>query len=156
MISFLAIIAAKYLFLLSFVVAGISFFSLSATERRRLFFFGLLALPMIFCTALVASYFYDNPRPFVVEQFVPLLPHAPDNGFPSDHALLVSAIAAILMYFDRRAAVILWGITVFVAIGRVAVGVHHVADVLASMFIALLCVFIVDHLLTLTMRKIRG
>ncbi|OGZ05609.1 MAG: hypothetical protein A2845_04580 [Candidatus Lloydbacteria bacterium RIFCSPHIGHO2_01_FULL_49_22] len=156
MLPLLAIIAAKYLFLLSFVIAFFSFFKLSATERRRLFFFGLVALPMIFCTAVVASHFYDNPRPFVVLQFVPLIPHAPDNGFPSDHVLLVSAIAAIFMYFDRRAAALLWGVTLLVAIGRVTVGVHHATDVIASMLIALLCVFVVDYVLMFIMKKIYG
>lgn len=156
MLPFLSIIAAKYLFLLSFVIAGISFLKLSATERRRLFFFGLIALPIIFCSAIIAGHFYDNPRPFVVLQFVPLIPHAPDNGFPSDHVLLVSAIAAIFLYFDRRAAALLWGVTLLVAIGRVTVGVHHVTDVIASMLISLLCVFIVDHSLVFIMKKIRG
>jgi undecaprenyl-diphosphatase len=72
----------------------------------------------------------------VVGNFTPLIPHAPNNGFPSDHTLLVSAIAAICSFYSRRVGVILWVIALYVGISRVYVGVHHPVDIVGSAVIA--------------------
>lgn len=136
MINILAIIAAKYLFLLSVVIAGVYFFFLPREKQKDLLVLSLVALPLIGLTAFIAGHLYTNPRPFVVEHFVPLIPHDENNGFPSDHALLVSAIAALLYFSNRRVSAILWLVAIVVSFGRVYVGVHHTVDVLASMLIA--------------------
>ncbi len=82
------------------------------------------------------SLYYD-PRPFVVGHFTPLIPHVPDNGFPSDHALLISAIAMIGMVWNRKLGSALWVLAVLVAAARVYVGVHHTIDVAGSCIISI-------------------
>ena len=52
--------------------------------------------------ALILGHLYYNPRPFVVGNFTPLISHSVDNGFPSDHVLLASAIASILYFFSKK------------------------------------------------------
>src|SRR5919199_4897641 len=53
----------------------------------------LLVLSYVF--AQIGGFVYNDPRPFAVEHFQPLLAHAADNGFPSDHALVAAALVAL-------------------------------------------------------------
>lgn len=132
------IFGAEYLFILVILIAGIYFLPQSKVIKKEMLIFSLISLPLIYLVAVLAGHLYFNPRPFVVGNFTPLIPHVADNGFPSDHVLLVSAVSAVVMYFNRRIGLILWILTILVAISRVYVGVHHLVDVLASMFISLL------------------
>ncbi|MBX4195554.1 phosphatase PAP2 family protein [Candidatus Parcubacteria bacterium] len=100
--------------------------------------FGIFLFPISLIIAKVANHIINNPRPFVVENFTPLISHAADNGFPSDHVLLVSALAAVVTPFSRKWSLVLWFITIFVAISRVETGVHHAADVIGSIIISIL------------------
>lgn len=131
------IVGAKYAIVLAAAIAALYFFTAPRDEQKRITVFAVAALPLIFITALFAGHFYNNPRPFVVDGFTPLIPHAPDNGFPSDHMLLVSAIAAICSFYSRRIGAILWGIAIYVGISRVYVGVHHPVDIIGSAVIAI-------------------
>ena len=137
MFDLLAIFGAKYLFVFSLLSGGVYFLRISRNDQKRLLILGVISLPLIFLTALIAGHLYYDPRPFVVRHFTPLVPHDPDNGFPSDHTLLVSAVAAIISMCNRRVATILWLIAILVALSRVYVGVHHSSDVIASMIISI-------------------
>ncbi len=136
MFDILAIFCAKYLIAFSLVFATAFALKLSRKEQRSIIIFGVMAFPIIYLTALVAGHFYNNPRPFVVEHFVPLIPHGDDNGFPSDHVLLASAIASIWTIYSKRIGLILWGAALLIGIARVYVGVHHTIDVMGSALIA--------------------
>ena len=131
------IFGAKYAIILSFIVGGVYFFQSSREEQKRFALFAAIALPLMYITAKIGGHLYDNPRPFVVGHFTPLIAHDPDNGFPSDHTLLASGIAAAVFLFRRRIGLILWVIALVVAVSRVLVGVHHPIDVIGSMVIAL-------------------
>lgn len=137
------IVGAKYAIVLSLVLALWCFLKAPRDAQKRIAFFGMVALPLIYCTALIASHFYDNPRPFVVGNFTPLIPHAPDNGFPSDHMLLASAVAAIISFYSRRMGAILWVLALYIGISRVSVGVHHPLDIMGSAVIALVIALLV-------------
>lgn len=128
----LFIFGAKYLFILSFVIAGIYFLKLPWESKKKIAVFGVISIILIYGIAFIAGHLYDNPRPFVADHFTPLIPHDPDNGFPSDHVLMVSAIAAVVYFSNRKIGLILLGIGILVAISRVYVGVHHPIDVIAS------------------------
>ncbi len=136
MIDLLAIFCAKYLIALSFILGGAALLRLSKKEQRSIIIFGAIGLPFIYLTALIASHFYHNPRPFVVEHFIPLIAHADDNGFPSDHVLLASAIAAIWTIYRRRIGLVLWALALLIGVARVYVGVHHPVDIIGSIVIA--------------------
>ncbi len=142
------IFVAKYLFILSIIIAGIYFLRQSRDIQKRMVVFSVLTLILVYLFATIAGYLYYDPRPFVQENFTPLIPHTADNGFPSDHVLLVSVIAAVFSYFNKRLVVTsLWVLALLVAVGRVYVGVHHVIDVIASMFISLLSAYIIHLIL---------
>jgi undecaprenyl-diphosphatase len=83
--------------------------------------------------ATVLARVVDRPRPFVAyPQIHPFLAHAPDPGFPSDHATAAFAIAAVLLLrLGRRALPVLLAAAAL-AVSRVLVGVHYPGDVLAG------------------------
>ncbi|NDE68214.1 phosphatase PAP2 family protein, partial [bacterium] len=131
------IFSAKYLFLLVILIAGVYFLRQPRDVQKKIVIFSLISLPVIYLLAILAGHIYYDPRPFVVGNFTPLIPHAADNGFPSDHALLVSAVAAIIVYFHRRVGAVLWVLALIVSLARVYVGVHHLVDIIGSLIISL-------------------
>ncbi len=73
----------------------------------------------------------------------PLFPHAPDNGFPSDHALLTSFLAFSLWRWSRPFAAVLFANAILVGGARVLAHVHHVIDILGSYGFALVAVLVI-------------
>lgn len=142
MIDTLFIFGAKYLFVLSLIIALYVFTKLSFEERWRMIILGLTASLLALVVAIGLREIYENPRPFVVNEFEPLIPHDPDNGFPSDHTLLVATVASVVAFFHRRAALYLWLIAALVGMSRVYVGVHHFTDILGSIAISIITAFV--------------
>jgi undecaprenyl-diphosphatase len=137
------IVGAKYLFILSPLIGAWWFFKQPKEKWRSTFIYGLCTLILTFIVAKIASHLYYDPRPFIQYGFTPLIPHAADNGFPSDHTLLVSAIAAVVTFVDIRKSFWFWLVAIVVAISRVGVGVHHPIDVTGSAIIAAVCAYAV-------------
>lgn len=134
----LIIFSAKYLFLLSLFLFAWYFFMSSRELRRKIMNFGVFLLPLSYLLGLLSRSLYENPRPFVLENFEPLISHAADNGFPSDHTLLLASLAVLITFFHRKLGVTLWVITILVGVSRVMAGVHHLTDILGSIAIALI------------------
>lgn len=132
------IFGANYLYLIALIIAAFFFLRLSWQEKKQIVLFGCIALPIMYLILLLVAHFYYDPRPFVVGHFTPLVPHDPDNGFPSDHTLLLSAVASLLYPFNKRGSYLLWLFTIVVGVSRVYVGIHHPIDVIGSMIIALI------------------
>ena len=95
-------------------------------------------------------------RPFVVLHFTPLIAHARDAGFPSDHATGAGAIAAGLTFLSWRLGLVTWLVALVIAFSRVYVGVHFPQDVLAGLalgaVVAVIGVFLIVPLLTRLVR----
>lgn len=142
------IFGAKYLIFITVALAAAIFFTLSRENQKKLILLASISLPLTYLLALLARYLYENPRPFVVEHFTPLITHAADNGFPSDHALLLAAIASVFHPFTRRGSYALWILTLAVGASRVYAGVHHPIDIIGSIGIALAVTSLVHRALT--------
>lgn len=130
------IFGAKYLYLLAGVIVLVWFWKLPKEKKKEIIIFGVIALPVIYLVSKIGAWLYFDPRPFVVGHFAPLIPHDPDNGFPSDHALLMSAIASIIYPFNKKVSAGVWIIAVLVGISRVYVGIHHPIDIVGSVVIS--------------------
>lgn len=126
------IFGAKYLFVFSLFSIGVYFWFQPRYVQKKLVVLTTLSGALSFVGALLARSLYNNPRPFISEHITPLIPHAPDNGFPSDHALLVGLIASVVYPFNQRVSAALWIVAIVVAASRVFVGVHHPIDVVGS------------------------
>ncbi|MHB8490134.1 MAG: phosphatase PAP2 family protein [Candidatus Dormibacteria bacterium] len=99
------------------------------------------ALGAILAVGLTAAIgaFWDRPRPFVVEHFTPLISHAADASFPSDHLAALGAVTICVWLTSRRLGIVTAIIAAVVALARVFVGVHYVSDVVAGFVLGLMC-----------------
>jgi undecaprenyl-diphosphatase len=149
----LTIFAAKYLIFIDAVLAAVVLVWLLARRSRltvlQWFLATVVMVVLSYIFAHIGAAMYSDPRPFTQDHVKPLITHAADNGFPSDHALLAAAIVAAVLL-----AAPLW-IAPFVILGflvdwaRVGAGIHHVQDVAGStLFVALatLIAFVVVRL----------
>jgi membrane-associated phospholipid phosphatase len=106
--------------------------TLTVATVARVVALGVLA----YLVSKVLTHVIVDPRPFIEAHSQPLIPTSRDNGFPSDHALLVSALWASLWWIDRRwLGAFVVGV-VLVGLGRLGVGAHHTLDVVGSLAIA--------------------
>jgi len=88
---------------------------------------------------IVLSKAWYHDRPFVThpKQTVLLIHHAPDNGFPSEHATVAFAIAFGVLVFLPRLGILLGLFAGMIALDRIFVGVHYPADIVASFLVGL-------------------
>jgi undecaprenyl-diphosphatase len=126
----------KYLIAVSVLLIALLFFRIKKNQRKRfaiqLVLGGLLALVI----SRIVTHLYYDPRPFVSDGAKALYSSSTDNGFPSDHTLLASLLAFTALIYSRKIGAIMLALAVLVAWGRVAGGVHHAVDVLASFAIS--------------------
>jgi undecaprenyl-diphosphatase len=121
-------------------------------RRGALFAAGVEAIAASGASLLVAAavaHVIARPRPFVAHpQIHAFLAHAPDPGFPSDHATAAFAIAVtLLLRFGVRALPVLIA-AVALAVSRVLIGVHYPGDVLAGAMIGTLAAIAVHTIAT--------
>ncbi len=94
---------------------------------------GLVIGGLAFGLAQIGARLITDPRPFLVGGGPPLIPSATDNGFPSDHTLLVAVAAATVTVMDLRAGAVFWALALLVGLARVYARVHHLLDVGGSL-----------------------
>lgn len=135
--DYLIIFGAQYLYLLAVAIFAFYFIRISKEQRTKILIFSLFNLPITYVIALLAGYSYNNPRPFVSDHITPLISHAADNGFPSDHTLLVAALASILYCYNRTLGLAVFGIAILIGVSRVFAGIHHWIDIAGSFGIAI-------------------
>jgi undecaprenyl-diphosphatase len=94
----------------------------------------IVAAGLALGVAVVVARLVGRPRPFVADPRAihDFLPHAPDPGFPSDHATAAFAIATVLLLVLGRRALPVLLAAIALAVARVMVGVHYPGDVLAG------------------------
>ena len=138
----LLIFGAKYLIILPIIICGVYFLYQPKQEKKELVILGILSIVFVGLGAFIGGSLYYSSRPFVTENITPLISHSADNGFPSDHVLLVSALAVFFCLYNRKLSISLWVLTILIAYCRVAVGVHHSVDVIGSIIISVLGVAI--------------
>jgi undecaprenyl-diphosphatase len=125
------------------IISFIWFLNQSKIGRKEILIIICISFPLAFIVSKVAGHLYYNPQPFVLGHFQPLIPSKADNGFPSHHTLLVSAISTVIFIFSRRMGFVLWVLALFVGFSRVYAGVHHTIDIVGSMLISIISVTLV-------------
>lgn len=139
---------AKYLVFVSAAIAAVFFLRQPRARQKEILLFAVILLPLSYIMAKIISCFFFNPRPFVVDNLTPLIQHAADNGFPSEHTLFGAAVAAAVFHFNKKVGMLLALLATLVGAARVLAGVHHWADILGSISIVLLA-----YLMTLIFRR---
>src|SRR5690606_3446538 len=69
--------------------------------KRRAAIYGFAAAGASVFASRAVSLFYHRDRPFVSDEFQPLLYHIESNSFPSDHAAAAFGIAVMLLCFSK-------------------------------------------------------
>ncbi|CAM3602221.1 phosphatase PAP2 family protein [Deinococcus frigens] len=85
---------------------------------------------------LLLGHLIADPRPYLAEHYAPLAHVAVDNGFPSDHTLIVALLLGWAWWLDRRWWPVFAAGLLAVLLGRLAIGAHHSLAVLGSVGIA--------------------
>ncbi len=147
MLNLLIIVSAKYLYLAVVVIYAIYFLLLPKNKKKDLVILTIIALPCIYLASKIASLAYFDPRPFVVDHFIPLIPHAADNGFPSDHTLLTSAIASVVWFYNKKVSAVLWLLALVIGASRVLAGIHHPIDIAGAIVISIVTTAVIEIIL---------
>lgn len=134
----LVIFTAQYLYVLPVIYLVVAL--LFSHSRKPLLAISICAFPIAFISAKLLGLFIQSPRPFVLENIQPLIPHATNNGFPSNHTLYAMTIAMIIFTFNRKIGIALSFIALLVGISRVYAKVHHPADIFGGVVIAMVSV----------------
>ena len=137
----LTVIGAKYLIILPLLLVCWEFWRATPEERGVMLRRGILAGLLAIAFAKIGGAFYNEPRPFVARHFTPLIPHEPDNGFPSDHTLLAFTCVFLLLAQLAIPEMILAALCgLVIAASRVRSGLHSPLDIGASIVFAAIAV----------------
>jgi undecaprenyl-diphosphatase len=132
-----AVFIAQYLYIFVLLVAAIFFFTRPKAVMKSMAICGVIIAPLAYVISRISSLLYYDPRPFVIGHFTPLIAHAADNGFPSDHVLLTGAVAMIVWFYNKKLSVMLWVLALLIGWARVYAGVHHWTDIMGSIVMVL-------------------
>lgn len=128
---------AQYFVILPFIVALVVLVQLKGRHEKLYFVVKIIIAGIVaLLLARLASMIWYDPRPFVVGHFTPLLAHASDNGFPSDHTLLASLIGWVTLTYSRKYGIVTLIIALLIGVARVLAGIHHPADILGSFIVS--------------------
>lgn len=139
------VIIAQYLYFLPILYFVLTLFS--SNLKKDILKLSILAFPIAFILTKALGFVFYNPRPFVVEHVQPLVAHAADNGFPSDHTVLTMTIASIIFVYNKKFGIILALISLFVGFSRVFAKIHHPVDILGGISVATFSVYISFYIL---------
>lgn len=143
MLNVLAIVFAKYVYIVVIGIAVLYGLFQPRPTQKKMIILAVICLPVIYIVAKIGSHVFYDPRPFVAHHIKPLIPHAPDNGFPSDHELITAAFASVLFVFSKKWGIIAGVLAVLVGASRVYAQIHSPIDILGSIVISILVVWIV-------------
>jgi membrane-associated phospholipid phosphatase len=91
--------------------------------------------------------FWHRSRPFAAHPAAHVWGNrSHDPSFPSDHASAAFAIAFAVLLFDRVAGTFFLAAAVVIGVGRVFIGAHYPADVLAGCLVGLACAVVVARI----------
>jgi undecaprenyl-diphosphatase len=130
---------AKYLIFLIFLITLTAVFT--DTKRKTIILSMILAGFLALDLSAIAGALYYNPRPFVVDNIVPLIEHGADNGFPSMHTVLGVTLASVVLLYNRRLGVILLALALSVGAGRVWAHVHSWLDIAGGLVVGAIAAY---------------
>ncbi len=148
MFNQLVFFSVQYLYIVIAVIAIVFLVSKLYADRKPILILALLSsiVALVIDKALNAIVY--SPRPFVVENISPLVPHVADNGFPSEHTLFAILIAGIIFILHKKMGILLGTLAMIVGIGSVLAKVHHPIDVLGSVVIAIVSILVSSYIIS--------
>lgn len=142
--NLLIIFSAKYLYILAIIIPLVFAAKQTRKVQKEMGLFILISFPLAYISAKTFGKFFYNARPFVVENIQPLIAHAANNGFPSDHTLLTCTIGAVCYFFNKKLGLVIVLLSLLVGYARVVAGIHHQLDIWGAIVIAVFSVFLTN------------
>ena len=136
----LIVLTAKYLYLIIIFIAVIVFLKADKQDKIKLIKLAVIAGPLALIMVFISSHLFYNTRPFIVQNITPLLPHSPDNGFPSDHTLISMLVALSIYQIKKKVGILLIILAIIVGTSRVLAHIHYPVDILGSISIAMIAI----------------
>ena len=132
----LTVVVAQYALFAVAAAAAVVWLMASRSDKVGLAVEAVFAMVLVAVMVKVAGAIHVDPRPFVQNPAVkPLFPHPADNGFPSDHTALATAISVVVWQYRRGVAWAMLAISLLIGAARVAAHVHHTQDIVAALII---------------------
>lgn len=134
----LIIFGAKYLIILPVLIFAWFWFKQSKPLKLQLGWAFVAAGLLAGLADKIGSKLYYDPRPFVTHHLTPLVSHAADNGFPSEHTLLAATLATLIYFYDKKIGTATAVLAILIGASRVAAHVHSPIDIIGSLLMAAL------------------
>jgi len=129
-------IGGQYLIIVVALIAVITTLFSDKQTRQRTIVLAVLSFLIAFGIASIAGLLYYDTRPFVQDHTVPIIPHAADNGFPSNHTLYAMVAAVVILAYNKKVGILLGTLAALIGVSRVMAEIHHPIDILVSFVIA--------------------
>jgi len=149
----LIILVANYTIYVLALIAAIYWLRSNRSQKIHLAVIGAISAAISLLLIELAGAAYYDPRPFVVHHTVPLLKHAADNGFPSDHTVLATVVALVVFQASRKLGLSMLVLAVLLGVSRVTAQVHSPLDIAAALVIGALAVALAVPLANLLLKK---
>jgi len=115
---------------LAFALSFVPGVSAERALRQRFWLAVVTSITAALLLATLVTRLYSDARAFVSRSETrPLVSHAADNGFPSEHATVNFAIAGTLIWWRRWIGFIAIFLASLIGFARVFVGVHWPCDI---------------------------
>jgi undecaprenyl-diphosphatase len=134
----LIIFGAKYLFVFVVLIYAVAWLQADRQFKIRMAWALIAAGVVAALLDKIAGKLYYDPRPFVTHHLTPLVSHAADNGFPSEHTLFTMTIASVLFFYRPKLSYLAFGLALLVGIARVAAHVHSPIDIAGAIILGLI------------------
>lgn len=146
---------AKYAVFLIVLAAGVYWLTLPKKQKVQMLVFGLILGLVAFILTRIGSALYYDSRPFVDMNIQPIIPHADNNGFPSDHAALAFVAAAATFYMNKKLGIALFVLAALVGLARVLGYIHSVTDILGSIAFVAVAYVVANFVAKVLLKKIQ-
>lgn len=141
LINFFFIFGAEYVIYIMFFAT--LFLSIKGkTKDKKSFLICILSIPVSILIIKIIHIFYFEPRPFIANNFIPLVKEANDASFPSRHTTISSVIAFSFLFFKSKWAPVFLFTALWIGLSRIYVGVHYPLDILGGFITAAIALII--------------
>ncbi|AZS15673.1 undecaprenyl-diphosphatase [Paenibacillus lutimineralis] len=133
---------AEYLFYLGIIIYWFS----RGRENKKMVLVALSAACAAFGIGNVISHFFYRDRPFIQYAFQPLIEHAANASFPSDHSIGSFVIATAIFLYRRKDGTAWLLLAGLISFSRIWNGVHFPFDVITGALLGVLSAILVKQL----------
>ena len=140
------IFCAKYLIVAVLLVAGLAWLRLSNKNKINFVVAAVCAGILAVILDKLAGKLYYDPRPFVTHAVKPLVAHAADNGFPSEHSLFSAALGGVTYFYSKKLGMAAFVLAVVIGVARVAAHIHSPIDIIGGIILGLIAGWCGYHL----------